>query len=74
MKAKQWQEVKSLTEKEMEAKLRATEEQLFRLKFKHSSTPVKNGLEIRNLRRLIARLRTLMAERQRAAAAEAGNK
>ena len=62
MKAKDWQEIRSLSEIEFNAKLRDFEDQIFRLKFKHSSTPLKNGLEIRALRRKIAQLKTLKAE------------
>jgi len=65
MKAKTWQEIRSLSNVEMEAKLRNAEEQLFRLKFRHSSTPLKNPLEIRQLRRTIAQYKTLFKERQR---------
>lgn len=64
MKAKTWQEIKSLSNTEMEAKLRAAEEQLFRLKFRHSSTPLKNPLELRSLRRQIAQFKTLLKEKQ----------
>jgi large subunit ribosomal protein L29 len=62
MKTKVWQEIKNLTEAELQLKLRENEEKLFRLKFKHATTPMKNGLEIRGLRRMIARLKTLMKE------------
>lgn len=64
MKQKVWQEIRSLSETELRAKLRDTEEQLFRLKFRHASSPIKNPLEIRNLRRMIARLKTLLREQQ----------
>ena len=63
MKAKQWQEMKGFTVVELESKLRAAEEQQFRLTFKHASTPLKNGLQIRTLRRTIAQFKTLLQER-----------
>lgn len=63
MKAKQWQEIKSMSVPELEAKLRSAEEGLFRLRFRHAATPVKNGLEIRKLRRSIAQYKTLLHER-----------
>jgi large subunit ribosomal protein L29 len=69
MKAKLWQETKSLSSTEIAVKLRESEEALFRLRFRHASTPVKNALEIRNLRRMIARYKTLMKEQSRAAQA-----
>jgi len=64
MKAKQWQDIRNMADAEMAAKLNETKEKLFRLKFKHFATPVKNSLEIRGLRRLVARLNTLLKERQ----------
>ncbi len=48
---------------ELESKLRDSKEHLFRLKFRHSSTPLKNGLEIRAIRRSIARFKTLLKEK-----------
>lgn len=64
MKSKSWQEIKSMSPLELGAKLRDTQEKLFRLKFRHSSTPVKNSLEIRFLRRTIAQIKTLMKEKE----------
>jgi large subunit ribosomal protein L29 len=60
MKAKVWQEMKSLSDVELQAKLRDAEEKLFRLKFRHSTTPVKNPLEIRIIKKNIAKIRTLL--------------
>jgi large subunit ribosomal protein L29 len=60
MKAKIWQEIKAMTPKELEAKLSESKEKLFRMRFRHSSTPLKNPLEIRTTRRLIAKLVTLL--------------
>ena len=62
MKAKAWLEIKSMSPLELETKLRDTKEKLFRIRFRHSSTPVRNGLEIRQLRRMVARLNTLLKE------------
>lgn len=63
MKGKVWQELKSLSEVELEAKLRDTEEEMFRLRFKHASTPIKNPLIIRSLKRNIAKIKTLLREK-----------
>lgn len=59
MKAKIWQEMQSLSMAELEVKLSEEQEKLFRLKFRHASTPLKNPLEIRGVRRIIARLKSL---------------
>ena len=69
MKSKVWLEIRSLSPIELETKLRETKEKLFRIKFRHSSTPVRNGLEIRQLRRLVARLNTLLKENSTASKA-----
>lgn len=63
MKSKVWQEIKSMSVNELQSKLRESEEQLFRMKFKHSTTPLKNGLEIRKVRKDIARYKTLLNEK-----------
>ena len=62
MKSKAWLEIRSMSPLELEAKLRDSKEKLFRIKFRHSSTPVRNGLEIRELRRMVARINTLLKE------------
>ena len=64
MKAKAWQEMRNLTEVELEAKLRDLEDKLFKMKFRHATTPIKNALDIRTMRRSIARLKTLQQENQ----------
>jgi len=63
VKSKAWFEIKSMSPLELETKLRETKDKLFRIKFRHSSTPVRNGLEIRQLRRMVARLNTLLKEK-----------
>ena len=65
MKQKNWQEIKNMTQVELAAKLSDLEEKLFRLKFRNSTSPVKNALEIREKRRMIARIKTLLAEQKK---------
>ena len=64
MKGKVWQGIRNLSDVELDVKLRETEEELFRLKFRHSSTPVKNPLLLRNLKRTVAKIKTLLHERK----------
>ncbi len=64
MKSRNWMEIKNMPPLELAAKLRDTQEKLFRLKFRHSSTPVKNAIEIRDLRKMIAKINTLMRENE----------
>ena len=63
MKAKQWQEIRQMTDVELNAKKSTAKEDLFRMKFKHSTTPIKDGLKIRKIRRNIAQYNTLLKER-----------
>ena len=52
---------------ELEALLRESQEKSFRLKFQHASNPLKNPLEIRAARREIARLLTVLRQKEKAA-------
>lgn len=63
MKAKQREEKRNLSVSELEAELRAAREKQFKLRFKHRVTPLANPLELRNLRRHIARLQTWVREK-----------
>ncbi|MCL1972970.1 MAG: 50S ribosomal protein L29 [Endomicrobia bacterium] len=64
MKSKNWQEMKSMSDAELNAKLNDMQDRIFKLKFRHTTTPVKNPLEIRGLRRDIARVKTLLAQKK----------
>ena len=66
MKQKNWVEVKNMSEAELKAKLNDFQDKLFKLKFRHSTAPVKNPLEIRSIRRDIARIKTLLAMKKTA--------
>ncbi len=65
MKQKNWQEIKSMSTVELNAKLVELEDKYFKLKFRNSTAPVKNPLEIRELRKNIARIKTLLAEQKK---------
>ena len=64
MKSKQWQELKNLTKQELQLKLEELQKKIFKLKLQHKSAPLKNPLEIRELRRDIARINTLLRQKQ----------
>ena len=53
MKQKNWQEIKSMSSVELNAKLVELEDKYYKLKFRNSTAPVKNPLEIREMRRTI---------------------
>jgi large subunit ribosomal protein L29 len=65
MKSKNWNEMKNMSDVELSAKLGELQDKIFRLKFRHSTAPVKNPLEIREIRRDIARVETLIAQRKK---------
>jgi large subunit ribosomal protein L29 len=64
MKSKLWNEMKNMTELELNAKLAQSQDKLFKLKFRHSTAPIRNPLEIREIRRMIARIKTLIARKK----------
>jgi large subunit ribosomal protein L29 len=49
---------------ELEARLRETQEAHFRLRFQHTSTPLKNPMQLRSARRRIARILTVLKQKQ----------
>lgn len=59
MKAK---ELRTLTRAELEQRLREAQEELFNLKFQHQTGQLSNPLRIREVKKDIARLNTLLKE------------
>ncbi|MCX5787028.1 MAG: 50S ribosomal protein L29 [Elusimicrobia bacterium] len=64
MKTKEKDAKRNLSVAELQAELAATREKHFKLRFKHRAMPVTNPMEIRELRRHIARLETWIREKQ----------
>lgn len=64
MKSQELATFKELPLEELKVQLHENEEKLFKLKFAHAVTPLKNGLEIRNLRRHRARLMTWIRQKE----------
>lgn len=54
-----------MSDKELAAKLTELEEKYYKLKFRNATAPVKNPLEIRELRKMIARIKTILAEQKK---------
>lgn len=67
MKSKEKETLRNHSAAELKAELAQTREKLFRLRFKHGVTHVKNPLELRNLRRHAARLETWIRQQETAA-------
>ena len=69
MKIKEKDAKSALSIPELQAELRTTREKKFKLEFKHRVMPVENPMEIRALRRHIARLQTWIRQKELAAKA-----
>ena len=66
MKAKERDAKRSLSVVELRSELHRVQEKRFRLRLKHEVTPVKNPLELRTLRKEIARLKTWINQKEAA--------
>ena len=64
MKAKDKETTKTRSLTELQTELRQAQEKKFKLQFKHQVTPLGNPLELRALRRQIARLKTWINQKQ----------
>lgn len=63
MKANDKQLKKNLSLAELRLELHQAQEKHFKLRFKHQTSPLANPVELRFLRRHIARIRTWIAEK-----------
>lgn len=57
-------EIRDLTVDEIEARIEGFQEEIFRLRFRSATQEIENPMLLRTLRRDIARLKTVLAERQ----------
>jgi large subunit ribosomal protein L29 len=64
MKSRDWDKIKDMSGAELITELSVLQDKIFRLKFRHAVTPLKNPLEIREMRRNIARIKTLLAQKK----------
>ena len=65
------QQVREMSEDELRGKEKELQEQLFKLRFQKSIGQLDNALKIRETRRDIARVKTVLRQRRAQAAAEA---
>lgn len=63
MKRKQFEELKNMSKEELLSKLEELKKELFNAKLRHLTVTLKNPLLIRNLRRDIARVKTLLRQK-----------
>ena len=66
-------EIKALSVKELNAKLKELTTELFNLRFSHATRNLANPLAIRNVRREIAKVKTILREKEIAEKANGGN-
>ena len=71
MKAKDYREkIRDMSVEELLAEEQELKAQLFKLRFKGATTPIDNPVQVRYIKRDIARVRTVIREKQLAAANE----
>ena len=61
-------EIKSLTQTELNARLKEINMELFNLRFSNASRNLANPVQIRNVKREIARVKTVIREKELAGA------
>ena len=67
-------EIREMSDADIHARVAELEEERFRLKFRSATEPLENPLRLRTIRRDIARLKTILRERQLAAGAGGGRR
>jgi large subunit ribosomal protein L29 len=58
-------EVRELTDEEIQERISETREELFRLRFRSATQQLENPMLIRFLRRDLARMKTILREREK---------
>lgn len=64
MKSKDWEQLKNSTDAELNAKLDTLRRRRSELEFRNKTAKVKNPLEIRDVRRVMARIKTILRSRE----------
>jgi large subunit ribosomal protein L29 len=58
-------EIRELSDDDIKARVAELEEERFRLRFRSATEPLENPLRLRTIRKDIARLKTVLGERER---------
>ena len=58
------EEIRGLSEAEIEQRIAEDQERLHGLRFQHAIADIQNPMELRHLRRNLARLRTILKQKQ----------
>jgi large subunit ribosomal protein L29 len=61
-------EVRELSDKELQEKIRELKDELFNLRFQMATGQLENTMRLKEVRKSIARIKTVMRERELAAA------
>jgi len=64
-------EIREMGAEDITTRIRDLEEERFRLKFRSATEPLEEPLRLRNIRRDIARLKTILTEREKGIARDA---
>jgi len=64
----QVEELRELSDADLRARIAELEEERFRLRFRSATEPLQDPLRLRSIRREIARMKTLLRERELASA------
>jgi large subunit ribosomal protein L29 len=64
------EEIRELSVADIQARIAELEEERFRLRFRSATEPLEDPLQLRGIRKNIARLRTVLRERELAAPAK----
>jgi len=59
------EEVREMSVEDIRARVAELEEERFRLRFRSATEPLENPLRLRTIRKDIARLKTVLSERER---------
>jgi large subunit ribosomal protein L29 len=59
------EEVRDMSDEDIKARVAELEEERFRLRFRSATEPLENPLRLRTIRKDIARLKTVLTERER---------
>jgi large subunit ribosomal protein L29 len=62
--SEQLEELRGLDAASLKKKLEDTEEELMKLRFKHASSQLEKTAQLTQLRKLVARIRTVQTEKQ----------
>jgi large subunit ribosomal protein L29 len=63
-KSKEKEDFKTMSTDELNARLKEVQEEQFRLRFRHTSAPLKNPMQLRAKRRDVARLKTWLRQKE----------